>query len=225
MLAAAPASARTIDVNVHADHTVSGTPAIDTARATATTRFTLDAPAGAEVRVQVPDGVGMNGWAWANEGRTGISFAQQGAEWVTTAKEPLHQLSLQTSAFQGRTSELRVADGKIEVGDLAPRVSVDGVAQDAARPAVSVSAPIGWKTVAANGAADALRTVKGVDGIVVGDRDAALGAATVATFDGRAPDGSSTTGVKRVAREAAQKAGDAAVSAAYTALALLGGVG
>ena len=218
-----PATAASIDVTIHADHSLSGRPATpDTANARAMTSFSLDAPAGAELRVQVPEGVGMNGWAWANEGRDGLSFAKQGADWVTTTDTPVRQLSLNTSAFLGRTKEFSSDGTTVDVGDIAPRLAVNGVAQDAARPSVVVRAPLGWRTAAADGTPDAQRTVDGVQDVVVADRAAELGAATRATFEGRAPDGSSTTGPLRVAREAATRAGDAAATTAYTAMALLG---
>lgn len=223
-IAASPAKATAIDVSIRADETITGRPdAIDRASAHATTRFALDAPLGAQIRVQVPAGAGMNGWAWGNEGKAGVSFARDGADWVTTVdKVPLTQLSLQTFAFQHQGDAIRSSGSTIDVDDLAPKVSVDGVAQDPAKPAVSVVAPIGWQTAAANGAADVQHVVAGVRDTVGASREAGLGAATTARFTGRAPDGDSTVGPVRFVREAAERAGDTAAGAAYTAMMLLG---
>jgi hypothetical protein len=222
----AAATARSIDVAVHADESMSGKPEqLDKAWASATTRFELDAPAGSQVRVTVPDGVGMNGWAWGNEGKAGVSFAKDGADWVTTAKVPLTQLSLETSAFQHRGDAI-VADGDtLTVQDLAPKISVDGVAQSPAKPAVNVTAPIGWQTSAANGAMDVQAKVAGVADTVSASREAGLGAATVARFTGHGPDGHKTTGPLRVLHESAERAKDAAATAAYLALVLAGKAG
>lgn len=219
---AAP-TAKSIDVALRADSSLSGHPVKpDTAYASATTRFALDAPVGAELRVRVADGVGMNGFAWANDGREGVSFARQGADWVTTTDTPIHQISLKTSAFPERTKEI-LSDGRqVTIGDIAPKLSVDGVPQDSAAPSVVVQAPLGWKSTAADGTPDALRTVDGVRDAVVADRDATLGSSTRAVFDGRAPDGSRTTGPVRVVREAASRTADAAITSAYIAMQLLG---
>jgi hypothetical protein len=222
-ITAAPAKATAIDVSLHVDEAISGKPVgVDQASAHATTRFALDAPAGAQIRVQVPTGAGMNGWAWGNEGKAGVSFAKEGADWVTTAKVPLTQLSLQTFAFQHQGDAIRSDGSTVEVDDLAPKVSVDGVAQAADAPAVTVSAPLGWQTSAKNGAADVLHEAAGATDTVAGDRDAGLGAATIARFTGRAPDGHDTVGPVRVLHETKERVTDAAAGAIYTALALTG---
>jgi hypothetical protein len=230
--AAAPAPAVTppraveMDLGIHVDEAMSGKPqALDKAYASATTRFELDAPVGAEIRVRTPEGVGMNGFAWANKGLVGVGFTKQGAEWVSTADKPLSQISLQTSAFQNHGDAIRVEGGQVNVDDLTPSVLVDGVAQDSTKPTVNVIAPLGWQTAAANGAADVLHEAEGVKDTVAGVRDAGLGAATSARFTGRAPDGHDTVGPIRVLREAKERVGDAAASAAYIALMLTGKVG
>lgn len=219
-----PARPVEMDLGIRVEEGLTGKPeAIDRAHAAATTRFELEAPAGTEIRVRTPEGVGMNGFAWANAGRTGLSFTRQGAEWVTTADEPLRQLSLQTHAFQDQGGAIRASGDRIEIDDLTPTVTVGGQAPARAAAPVTVVAPLGWQTTAADGSADALQVAQGVRDTVSGVRDASKGAATVATFTGRAPDGGSTTGASRAVREAGERVGDAAFGAIYTAL-QLGGV-
>lgn len=218
-----PAKAVEMDLGIRVDEAMSGKPAaLDKASAGATTRFELDAPAGAEIRVSTPEGVIMNGFAWGNSGRTGVSFNKQGAEWVSTAKVPLEQLSIQTSAFQNHGDAIRVDGSRIAVDDLTPTVTVAGQAPDPAGPKVNVVAPLGWKTTAADGTADALEVVQGVDDTVAGVRDAAKGAATIAEFTGRSPNGTRTTGPLRVLSEAAERTADGAASAAYIAMMMTG---
>jgi hypothetical protein len=219
----AAATAKTNDHGIHADEALNGRPErLDQAWASATTRFELDAPAGAQVRVRTPEGVQMNGWAWGNEGRAGVSFAKDGAEWVTTAKEPLHQLSLQTSAFQHRGDAITADGATLTVANLAPEISVDGVPQSPAKPDVNITAPLGWQTTAANGAMDIQAKVRGVADTVAAQRDGSLGAETIARFTGHAPDGKSTTGPLRVVKESVERTKDNVASTIYSLLAVSG---
>ncbi len=221
-----PPTAKEMDLGIGVAETVTGKPvSLETASASATTRFAIDAPTGAELRVTTPDGVDLEGRAWANKGRTGVEFARDGADWVATAKEPLHQISLRTNAFHGRGDAISVTGSTINLRDISPKLSVNGVARDDAGPEVLLVAPQGWKTTTADGTPDDLHTVQGLDDAVSATRDGSLGAATIATFTGMSPEGKKTTGPKRVLHEAAQRTVDAATGAAYIAMMLTGRAG
>jgi hypothetical protein len=216
-----PATARHVDLNLHVDASMTGKPQqLERAWAQATTRFELDAPAGAKLQVSLPDGVGMNGFAWANKGRDGISFAKQGADWVATTQVPVQQLSLNTFAHQHRGDAVAVADGDvIRVADLTPTLVVDGAAPSKEQPSVTVMAPLGWQTSAAGSAsADVLDRIYRSEGVAAGDRSAGSGVATEARFTGRTHDGQRTTGLGRATREAGYRTGDAAATLGYLAM-------
>ncbi|MCW2925299.1 MAG: hypothetical protein JWM98_2703 [Thermoleophilia bacterium] len=208
-----------VDLALNVDDSMSGRPTnLDHAGASAVTRFELNAPAGAELRVKVPDGAVFNAWAWANSGRTGVSFAKDGAEWVAHAKVPTDQISLQTSAWVSRGNDVSVDEHAARIGDITPRLTVDGVAQSDEGAPVTITAPRGWETAAADGTKDVLHDVARVDDTVGGERPAGHGVATTATFTGRDVDGSSALGLRRTAHEAATRVTDSAAAAVMTAL-------
>lgn len=216
--ASAPTVNRTVDLALHVDHAVTGKPTnLDDAWVSATSTYDLTAAAGSQLRVQLPEGVGMN--AWARAVPSSVSFARDGADYVATLDAPLDRIAIQTSAFQ-RSPQFDADDHHVTVGDVLPRLSVDGVPIDAPVSSVAVHAPKGWETAAADGTVDALHVVPRADD-VVGVRDGSHGAGMVAQFTGVA-DGHSTTGVARFAHEVTRRTTDAATSALYTGLQLLG---
>ena len=212
-----------VELGVHVDDAMNGRPAdMSRASASATTRYALDAPAGARLQVDLPTGVGFNAWAWGNDGKSGVSFAKEGASWIATTKVPVTQISLQTSAFVSRGDDIRIDGQSVDIGDLTAKLTVDGVAPASTDAPVHVIAPRGWATAAKDGTADVLANVRDVDDTVAGQRPAGHGVPTVATFTGRDVDGSSAVGPGRTISEAVERTKDAAASGLYTLLAVTG---
>ena len=214
------------EIQIHVDSTMSGHPRnADDAHVSYATTVSLDAPAGSEVRVHAPEGGRLNGWAWANDGREGISFAKDGADLVTTADVDLTEITVKGAVFNDGNPTMRVAGDTIELGDVLPRISVDGVLQEGGPGEISVHATTGWETADAAGRPDVQSRREGVStDQATATRDAARGAATVARFTGELA-GERTTGVGRVVSEAGERVGTAAAQAAYMGLVLIGAAG
>ena len=211
------------EIAINADDSMTGRPTnlhSTAANAGIVARYVLDAPAGAQLRVDVPDGLKLNPWAWANEGTTGLSFAKQGASFVATAKQPITQLSLDGMHFNGQSPNFSITERSAVVNDVLPRLSVNGVQQDPTPESVTIQTPLGWKTQAADGSEDSPHRIANSE-ILVGQRDPAKGVATLATFTGEF-DGHATTGLRRAAHEAVSRAADNASGALYTAMMLTG---
>lgn len=219
---AAPRADR-VQLGIHVDSRLDGSPRrLDEARVSAFASYSLDAPAGAELRVRSAPGTELEPSTWANTGRDPITFARQGADWVATAPTPLSQLSLHARA-SGAGDAVAVEGRTLTIADVLPTLAVDGVQQAAARPSVTVTAPIGWQTAAADGARDAQELLERDS--VIAERPPQRGVATTATFTGRGPDGASTTGPGRVVRELAERTAVGAATAGYLAMMLAAGRG
>ena len=212
------------EVAINADSSLSGHPTHLTessANADIVARFDLDAPAGSQLRVDVPDGLKFNPWAWVNKGTTGVSFAKDGAGYVATAERPITQISLDGMHFNGQSANFSINEREARVGDVLPRLSVNGVAQAPTPEDITIQAPLGWSTAARDGSVDPLRNIGNHSETLVAHRDGAKGVETLATFTG-AYDGRSVTGVRRAAREAVERTAQNAASAAYSMLAVSG---
>lgn len=212
-----------VDVGLQVDETLTGKPtSVDRSFVYASTRFDLDAPAGARLVVDVPEGVELNPHAYINDARGNITFARDGASWVATATQPIQRVTLDTNAAAGRGA-LTASGTNLRVGDVLARLSVDGVKQEGPLPQISVTAPLGWQTSSSDGTPDAAKTIDGYPRLVTARRDGDHGAETIATFTGRDPDGRSTTGLGRLTGEVGSRVGNVGGMAAYIALMLAGG--
>ncbi|MBC7643856.1 MAG: hypothetical protein H7123_01935 [Thermoleophilia bacterium] len=211
------------EVSINADDSMTGHPTnltTSSANASIVARYALDAPAGAQLRVAIPEGLKFNRWAWANEGKTGISFAKEGAGYVATTDLPITQLSLNGMHFNGSSPNFSIDEHSAIVKDVLPRLSVNGVAQSDTADSVTIQAPLGWKTQSADGSVDAPHLMPNSESLVA-ERDPAKGVATLANFTGEF-NGHSTVGAKRYAHEAVTRAGDNVAGALYTAMMMTG---
>lgn len=225
--AVAPPRIRSAEIYLNTDSSLTGRPThLDaiSANVGVEARYDVQAPAGSQIHVDVPAGAKLNTWVRINQGTDGVSLARDGAGYTVTAPRDIAQLTISSMHFNGQSPNIAISDHDARVGDVLPRLSVNGVPQAARPDEITVFAPVGWQTRAADGSIDPLTRIAEVDGSVFTKRDPAKGVATTAQFTGQF-NGHSTVGIGRAAHEATERAGTAAAKALYLGLMLTGGVG